>query len=126
MDKTDESGEPKKEAASNGTPIIAEECSEVITLEDIDALNNELLCWIAADDVKALLFSAKFSIAHGYMGTACSYLQKLIENTRTNGKNTSMLELALIEVCEGLGWNHVANRLSNDRLVRNRPSFRPF
>ncbi|KAE9413900.1 hypothetical protein Angca_008463, partial [Angiostrongylus cantonensis] len=126
VDKADES-KSKVQTEANGTTTTSEaDGAEEHLLKDIDVLNDKLLHWIAADDAKALLFSAKYSVAHGYMGRACSYLQKLIENMRTNGKDASMLELALIEVCEHLGWFHVANRLRNDRLVRNRSSFRPF
>ncbi|KJH43199.1 peptidase, S8/S53 family [Dictyocaulus viviparus] len=109
-----------------GLATSAAEENEVCTLREIDCLNNKLLCWIAADDVKALLFSAKFSVAHGYLGSACSYLHKLVDDMRTNGKDASKIELALIEVCECIGWTHIANRLRNDRLVRNRSSYRPF
>ncbi|EYB87393.1 hypothetical protein Y032_0263g583 [Ancylostoma ceylanicum] len=96
------------------------------SLKEVDAVYHELLSWVAADDPKVLLLSAKHSIAHAHYGRACSYLQKLIEDMKANSKDTSNIELALIELCETLGWYHIVTRLTNERLVRNRSSYRPF
>ncbi|KHJ99609.1 hypothetical protein OESDEN_00380 [Oesophagostomum dentatum] len=102
------------------------EKEDKVTLKEVDATFYELLSWIAADDPKVLLLSAKHAIAHAHYGKACTYLQKLIDDMRGSGKDASNIELALIEVCEVLGWSHIATRLRNERLVRNRPTYRLF
>ncbi|KAK6759539.1 hypothetical protein RB195_021242 [Necator americanus] len=109
-----------------GKPPEEKEAAVRTSLKDVDAAYHELLSWIAADDPKALLLSAKHAVAHGHYGRACSFFQKLIDDMKSSSKDTSNVELALIDVCETLGWFHIATRLRNERLVRNRSTYRPF
>ncbi|KAK6023094.1 hypothetical protein OSTOST_11183 [Ostertagia ostertagi] len=103
-----------------------EEDSETHTLQEVETAYHDLLTWISPDDVKVLLLVAKYSVACNHLGKAAMCLQKLVDDLRGNGKDASAFEGAIIEICEKMGWIHVAVRLKNDRLVRNRPTYRPF
>nr|CDJ92294.1 Peptidase S8 S53 domain containing protein [Haemonchus contortus] len=105
---------------------VIEEDSRGFTLEEVKAAYNDLLTWVSPDDVKVLLLVAKYSVACGHLGKAAICLQKLIGDMRGNSKDATVVEGALIEICEILGWIHIAVRLKNDRLVRNRSAYRPF
>ncbi|WKY15571.1 hypothetical protein Q1695_000781 [Nippostrongylus brasiliensis] len=94
--------------------------------EDVEKAYGEVLAWAASDDVKILLLTAKVSVARGHLGKAAVSLQKLIDDRRSGGKDAASFEGALTEVCEKNGWVHIANRLKNDHLVRNRPAYRLF
>ncbi|KAK5975470.1 hypothetical protein GCK32_015102 [Trichostrongylus colubriformis] len=122
------SKKPKEEDDSKAEDVstAVDEDSETFTLQDVQRAYHDLLTWVSSDDVKVLLLVAKYSVACNHLGKAAVCLQKLIDDMRANGKDASVIESALIEVCEKMGWIHITTRLKNDRLVRNRSTYRPF
>ncbi|VDM98208.1 unnamed protein product [Thelazia callipaeda] len=95
-----------------------------ITLEDMDVAYYETLKWLEATDSKVLILSAKQAVAHAHYARALKFLRKACEEKSMT--NNVVLEAAVIELVEQLGWVHIANNLRNQIIVKYRNDYRLF
>ncbi|CAD6192072.1 unnamed protein product [Caenorhabditis auriculariae] len=86
----------------------------------------KLLAWLPADDQKNVLVSAKHAALHGHWGRCAKMLNKSAEEVRSGANDSRTVDLGLAEVCDELGWVHLATHFRNTMLVKNRPAYRTF
>ncbi|KAK6033899.1 hypothetical protein COOONC_28593 [Cooperia oncophora] len=74
-----------------------EEDNATFTLQDVETAYHDLLTWVSPDDMKVMPLVAKYSVACDHFGKAAVTLQKVVDDMRSNGKDASTLEGAIIE-----------------------------
>ncbi|VIO89724.1 Hypothetical subtilase-type proteinase F21H12.6 in chromosome II, putative [Brugia malayi] len=95
-----------------------------VTLKEVDTAYYEVLKWLEATDSKVLILSAKQAVAHAHYGRALKYLRKAGDDK--NFANNLVVEAAVIELVEQLGWVHIANNLRNQMIIKYRNDYRLF
>ncbi|KAF8385565.1 tpp-2, partial [Pristionchus pacificus] len=111
---------PRKE----NTPVKND--SIVVTEAQLSALIKELYQWIDPSDAKALLITAKYAATQGHFGKCLKHLQKLVDETNSNGKDAKQHELLIADICDYLGLYHISQLHRNRIQCRHRPTFRLF
>uniref|UniRef100_A0A8R1HSD4 Tripeptidyl-peptidase 2 n=1 Tax=Caenorhabditis japonica TaxID=281687 RepID=A0A8R1HSD4_CAEJA len=124
----------KKSANYESLKTKAEQI-DLIVLEELKRLDGKwtgiqfyvkLLVWLAADDSKAALISAKHAAALGQFGRCAKLLNKAGDELKAGATDSTAVDNSLAEVCEGQEWNHLTTHFKNLALLKNRPSFRLF
>ncbi|GMT04266.1 hypothetical protein PENTCL1PPCAC_26440, partial [Pristionchus entomophagus] len=110
---------PRKE----NTPARTE-CT--VTEAQLSAVMKELYQWIDPTDTKALLITAKYAATQGHFGKCLKNLQKLVEETNSNGKDAKQYELLIADICDYLGLYHISLLHRNRIQCRHRPTYRLF
>uniref|UniRef100_A0A914HUQ4 Uncharacterized protein n=1 Tax=Globodera rostochiensis TaxID=31243 RepID=A0A914HUQ4_GLORO len=109
------------------SPTNDETFAETITLEELDKACTRFLKWSTENDPKALLITAKHSVAHGRYGIALKALKKLTDDKSNNGTLSSIsMHTAIAELTDELRWSHISAHFQNALLVKHRASYRPF
>lgn len=86
----------------------------------------KLLVWLAADDSKTALISAKHAAALGQFGRCAKLLNKASEELKSAATDSKAVDTSLAEVCEDQEWGHLATYFKNLALIKNRTAFRLF
>ncbi|GMR32320.1 hypothetical protein PMAYCL1PPCAC_02515, partial [Pristionchus mayeri] len=110
---------PRKE----NTPIKND---VAVTEVQLNAAIKELYQWMDPTDTKALLITAKYAASQGHFGKCLKHLQKLVEETTSNGKDAKQYELLIADICDYLGLYHISQVHRNRIECRHRPSYRLF
>uniref|UniRef100_A0A914HTX2 tripeptidyl-peptidase II n=1 Tax=Globodera rostochiensis TaxID=31243 RepID=A0A914HTX2_GLORO len=109
------------------SPTNDETFAETITLEELDKACTRFLKWSTENDPKALLITAKHSVAHGRYGIALKALKKLADDKSNNGTLSSIsMHTAIAELTDALRWSHISAHFQNSLLVKHRATYRPF
>uniref|UniRef100_A0A1I7UA81 Tripeptidyl-peptidase 2 n=1 Tax=Caenorhabditis tropicalis TaxID=1561998 RepID=A0A1I7UA81_9PELO len=124
----------KKSDSFDALKTKSEEIDQVVTAElkklDEKWTGNQfyvkLLVWMAADDTRIALISAKHAAALGQFGRCAKLLNKAGDDLKASATDSLAVDSTLAEVCENLEWNHLSTYFKNLALIKNRPSFRLF
>ncbi|CAB3404861.1 unnamed protein product [Caenorhabditis bovis] len=126
MKKKSESFEKLKAHAEKIDAVVEETLKEVDPKWTGNQFYIKLLAWLAADDTKAAVVSAKHAAALGHFGRCAKLLNKVSDEAKAGGSDTKVLDATLAELCDELGWTHLSSHFRNVMLVKNPPNFRPF
>lgn len=124
--KKSDSLESLKTKADQIDAVVAEELKKLDENWTGSQFYVKLLIWLAADDSKTALISAKHAAALGQFGRCAKLLNKAGEELKSSATDSQSVDTALAEVCDNLEWNHLSTHFKNLALIKNRASFRLF
>ncbi|VDN28383.1 unnamed protein product [Gongylonema pulchrum] len=93
-------------------------------MKDVDNAYYEVLKWLEQTDSKVLILAAKQAVAHAHYARALKYLRKATEEK--SYANNMILEAAITELVDHLGWTHISTNLRNQMIIKFRYDYRPF
>lgn len=126
INKKSDSFDALKTKAEQIDAVVSEELKKL----DVNWTGNQfyvkLLVWLAADDSKTALISAKHAAALGQFGRCAKLLNKAGDELKASATDSQAVDSTLAEVCENQEWNHLSTYFKNLALIKNRISFRLF
>ncbi|EGT48187.1 hypothetical protein CAEBREN_09688 [Caenorhabditis brenneri] len=125
MKKSDNYEDLNKKATEIDT-VVAEELKKLDSQWTGGQNYVKLLVWMAADDSKIALISAKHAAALGQFGRCAKMLNKAGEELKSSAIDSQAVDSSLAEICENLEWTHLSTYFKNLALIKNRPTYRLF